>query len=80
MVKLTENDKLKSVLVLKKNIYKNINVEKLFIGANKITTKFNFNYKNENIIITLLKATLEKNYIYYLEELLEMIYDLKFKE
>ena len=43
-----------------------------------ITTKFNFTYKNDNILITLLKATLDKNYLYYLEELLEIIYNLKF--
>ena len=80
MVKLQENDNLKTVLVLKKDIYQNINIEKLFVEATRITTKFNFSYKNNNIVITLLKATLEKNYIYYLEELLEIIYKLKFKE
>ena len=79
LVKLQENDNLKTVLVLKKEVYQNLNVEKLFIEANRISTKFNFTYKNNNIIITLLKATLEKNYIYYLEELLELIYNLKFK-
>ena len=45
----------------------------------KITPKFNFAYKSEAIWITLLKATLDKNYIFYLEELLELIYNLKFK-
>ena len=44
----------------------------------KITTKFNFSYKNNNVFITLLKASLEKNYIYYLESLLELFYSLKF--
>ena len=78
MVKLVENDNLKSVLRIKKDVYENINVEKLFVESTKITTKFNFMYKNNTIIITLLKASLEKNYIYYLESLLELIYNLKF--
>ena len=78
MVKLMENDNLKSVLKIKKEVYDSINVEKLFVESNKITTKFNFTMKNNNIIITLLKASLEKNYIYYLEELLELIYHMKF--
>jgi transcription-repair coupling factor (superfamily II helicase) len=77
-VKLAENDNLKSVLKLKKEAFNNINIEKLFVEATKISTKFNFSYKNETIIITLLKATLEKNYIYYLESLLEIIYSMKF--
>ena len=80
MVKITENDNLKTVLKIKKEVYENISVEKLFVESTKITTKFNFNLKNNTIIITLLKATLEKNYIYYLEELLELIYSLKFHE
>ena len=79
MVKMIENDNLKSTLLLKKEVYEGINIESLFVEANKITTKFNFSYKNNNIIITLLKATLDKNYIYYLEELFELIYKLKFK-
>ena len=78
MVKLLENDNLKAVLKIKKEVYESINVEKLFIEANKITTKFNFNLKNNNIMITLLKASLDKNYIYYLEDLLELIYNMKF--
>ena len=78
MVKLVENDNLKSVLRIKKEVYENINVEKLFVESQRITTKFNFSLKNNNIVITLLKASLEKNYIYYLESLLELIYSMKF--
>jgi len=78
MVKITENDNLKTVLKIKKEVYETINVEKLFVESTKITTKFNFSYKNNTIIITLLKASLEKNYIYYLESLLELIYQMKF--
>ena len=78
MIKITENDNLKVVLKMKKEVYESISVEKLFVEATKITTKFNFSYKNDTIIITLLKATLDKNYIYYLESLLEVIYSMKF--
>ena len=78
MVKILENDNLKCVLKLKKEIYETISVEKLFIESTKITTKFNFSYKNGSILITLLKANLDKNYIYYVEELLEVIYKEKF--
>ena len=77
-VKLNENDNLKCVLKLKKETFSNINIEKLFVESTKISTKFNFSYKNDTIIITLLKATLDKNYIYYLESLLELIYSMKF--
>ena len=71
--------RIKIVLKLKKEIYESISVEKLFIESTKISTKFNFSYKSGSILVTLLKATLEKDYIYYLEEFLEVIYDLKFK-
>lgn len=79
MVKIIENDNLKVTFKLKKEIYESLNVEKLFVSATKITTKFNFTLKNNSIFITLLKASLEKDYIYYIEELLELIYYLKFK-
>lgn len=78
-IKLLENDNLKSVLKLKKEVFEDINIEELFVESTKITTKFNFQYKGGSILITLLKATLEKNYIYYLEDLLEVIYNMKFK-
>ena len=80
MVKLTKNDNIKSVLELKKEIYEKINVEKLFVETIKISNKFNFTYRNGTIIITLLKASLDKNYIYYLESLLELISKYKFNE
>ena len=77
-IKINENDNLKVVLKISKQSYQNINIEELFIKTMNITTKFNFTYKNDNILITLLKASLDKNYLYYLEELLEIIYNLKF--
>ena len=77
-VKIIDNDNLKCVLKIKKEAYESLSIENLFVESIKISNKFNFNYKNESIIITLLKANLEKNYIYYIEELLEIIYKEKF--
>ncbi len=74
------NDNLKIVLKLKKNVYSNLSIEDLFYESTKITNKFNYMYKNDYILITLLKATLEKNYIYYIEELLEKIIKLTYKK
>ena len=79
MIKVIQNDNLKIVLKLKKEVFETISVEKLFYESTKITTKFNFQYKNGSILITLLKASLDKNYLLYIEELLEVIYGMKFK-
>ncbi|MDD6272916.1 MAG: CarD family transcriptional regulator [bacterium] len=79
MVKVLINDNLKVVLKLKREVYEQLNIENLFYETTKISNKFNFQYKNDSILITLLKASLQKNYIYYLEELLELIYNMKFK-
>ena len=79
-VKISENDNKKIVLRLLKSSYKDISIEELFIKTINISGKFNFLYKNDSIYITLLKTTLEKNYLYYIEELLELIYTLKSKK
>lgn len=79
-VKISENDNKKIVLRLLKSSYKDISIEELFIKTINISGKFNFLYKNDSIYITLLKTTLEKNYLYYIEELLELIYVLKSKK
>ena len=73
-------DNKKIVLRLLKSSYKDISIEELFIKTINISGKFNFLYKNDSIYITLLKTTLEKNYLYYIEELLELIYILKSKK
>ena len=79
MLKVMQNDNLKVVLKLKKEVFESLSIEKLFYESTKITTKFNFQYKNGSILITLTKASLDKNYILYIEELLEVIYNMKFK-
>ncbi len=73
------NDNLKTILKIKKEVYSKLNIEDLFYEATKISSKLNFSYKNDYILVTLLKASLEKNYIYYLEEFLEKIIDLTYK-
>ena len=78
MCKILENDKLKCTIRINKEVFNTLNVENLFIESTKITTKFNFAYKNNTLFITLLKANLERNYLYYIEELLEIIYKQKF--
>lgn len=75
--KIAEDNNLKTIITLNKNTYQNINVETLFIETIKISTKFNFKYSNNIITITLLKTSLEKNYILYLINFLELIKKLK---
>ncbi len=76
-VQMLENNNLKIVFKLRKEVYDGISVEKLFVDTNKISTKFNFLYKNNSILIALFKASLDKHYIYYSVELLELINNLK---
>ena len=78
MCKIVENDNLKCTIKINKEVFNTLNVESLFYESTKITTKFNFAYKSSTLFITLLKANLERNYIYYIEELLEAIYKQKF--
>jgi transcription-repair coupling factor (superfamily II helicase) len=79
-IKVDQNDNLKVVLRLKKDVYSFLNIENLFYESTKISNKFNFTYKNDIIYITLLKATIGNNYIKYIEELLEKIYNMMYKE
>ena len=76
-ISIIENDNLKVTLKLKKEVFNDLKIETLFYEAVKITTKFNFIYKGNAINITLLKASLDKNYIYYLVDLLELILRIK---
>ena len=72
-IKLLINDRTKFSFKLEENVYKNINVEKLFIESTKISTRFNFAYRGNAIHITLNKLNLEKHYLYYIFELLNYI-------
>ena len=77
---INTNDNLKTILKIKKEVYTNLSIEDLFYESTKISSKLSFSYKNDYILVTLLKATLEKNYIFYLEEFLEKIIDLSYKK
>ena len=79
MIQVVTNDNLKIILKIKNDVYKDLNVENLFYESTKINGKFNFQYKNNSILIILLKASLDKNYIYYIEQLLEVIDNMKIK-
>ncbi len=76
-VLVLKNNDIKIVFKLNEKSYSNINVEKLFVDSMKISIKFNFEYLNKSILITLLKATLDENYIFYSVRLLELINNLK---
>ena len=77
---INTNDNLKTILKIKKEVYTNLSIEDLFYESTKISSKLSFSYKNDYILVTLLKATLEKNYIFYLEEFLEKIIELSYKK
>lgn len=72
-IKLLINDRMKFSFKLEEDLYKHINVEKLFIESTKISTRFNFAYRGNAIHITLSKLNLEKHYLYYIFELLNYI-------
>lgn len=76
-LKINENNNLKTTILLNKKTYETLKIETLFIETTKISTKFNFKYSNNIITITLLKTSLEDNYITYLIKLLELIIKLK---
>ncbi len=60
-------------IILPKEITEKVNGELLFIEASRITRMFRFSLKNKNLIITLDTIKLEKHFIYYLIELMEIV-------
>ena len=69
-INVVQNDRLKFAIKLDNNIYNKLNVENLFIETTRISTKFNFAYRGDAIIISLLKEQVEKHYINYVLDLL----------
>lgn len=67
------NDNGKFTLKLSSDIYKMLNIERLFIEATKICTRFNFVYRGNIIFISIPKHNLEKHYLYYVYDLLNYI-------
>lgn len=76
-VKILTDNNIKTTLQIKKSYYSDIKIDELFTKAMAISNKFNFTMRGTDLNIDLLKASLEKNYIYYLVECLELIYKLK---
>lgn len=67
------NDKSKISLKVGDSIYSKLVIENLFVKANQINSKFSFVYRNTYIMISLLKINYEKNYLYYILDLLKYI-------
>ncbi len=55
------------------NISNNVDGDKLFMEVCSLTRKFRFGMKNKELIITLDTINLDKHYIYYLLDLLDII-------
>ena len=68
-IKVLINNTQKISLKITEEVYKNIDIEKLFVEATKLSTKFNFMYRGSYIEISLNKLNLDKHYIYYLYDL-----------
>ena len=71
------NNRLKITLKLDFDLVKKLDMEKLFVFTTRLNGKFNFEYKNDNLFISLNKVNLEKEYQLYLIELLNYIRDNK---
>ena len=60
-------------ITLPVNLSNSIDGDKLFMEVCSLTRKFRFSMKNKELIITLDTINLDKHYIYYLIDLLEII-------
>lgn len=60
-------------ITIPRELTENINGENLFIEANKISRMFRFSMKLKQLVITLDIVKLDKHFIYYLIDLLEVI-------
>lgn len=72
-IKILINDRNKFSFKISENLYSNLNIENLFIESTRISTKFNFAYRSNDIHISLSKLNLEKHYLYYIFEILSYI-------
>ncbi|MDD2518508.1 MAG: transcription-repair coupling factor [Bacilli bacterium] len=60
-------------LELPEELVEKINIQNLFIEVSKISKMFRFGIKKKRLLITLDTLNLDKHFIYYLIELLELI-------
>lgn len=72
-IKILINDNSKISLKISEKIYKKLNIEELFINATRLNSKFAFVYRNNFIILSLLKLNYDKHYLYYILEILKYI-------
>ncbi len=72
-IKVLINDNSKISLKISEEIYKKLDIEELFVKATRLNTKFAFIYRNNFIMLSLLKLNYEKHYLYYILELLKYI-------
>lgn len=64
-------------ITLPMELSNNVDGDKLFIRVCSLTRKFRFSMKNKELIITLDTINLDKHYIYYLIDLLNIIKECK---
>lgn len=64
-------------IYLPKNIVSTIESDKLFVKVCSMTRNFRFSMKNNELIITLDIVNLDKHYIYYLIDLLQVVKECK---
>ena len=72
-IKLFINDSTKISLRIDEEIFKNINIENLFVYTTRLNSKFAFVYRNNYILLSLLKLNYEKHYLYYILDVLKYI-------
>ena len=68
-----KQNRLNIEVVLPKNLVENIKFDKLFIKSYDICSKFSFKTSNSNVIIVLNTNNLDKHFIYYLVDMLNLI-------
>ena len=72
-IKLLNNTNYVITLSIPKEVYEKTKVEELFLKILNVSIKFNFKYQNNNIILSLNKLGLEKNYVDYLLDFCEIV-------
>jgi transcription-repair coupling factor (mfd) len=72
-IKRTLQTKNSIAIHLPKELTESINGDQLFMDVCSLTRKFRFGMKNKELIITLDTVTLDKHYIYYLLDMLDVL-------
>ena len=64
-------------ILLPKELTSSLKMDELFIKISKLSMMFRFSIKQDNLCITLDTIKLDKHFIYYLVDLLEIILEQK---